>query len=143
MTKFESLLDSIERDDIFYIETNSDRQLAKSQRDGDDCAIFFNECAFETSAERFIALGHEKAHCDSGMFYNVNTPLMTVGYCERRAWYRTMLDQLPFDLLMEAFGACKTMDGVSLYDLADYLDMTPNFVKHTIENYIRAGKELL
>jgi len=143
MTRLETLLDSIEQSDIFYVETESDRQPAKSQRDENDYAIFFNEYAFETSSERFVALAHEKGHCDSGAFYNIHTPLITREFCERRAWRHAILDHLPFDKLMDAFEACKTADGVTVFDLSEYLDLSEDFIIQAIEDYIRMGKQIL
>lgn len=142
MTNFETLVDNIEHEDIMYIERKSDKQPAKSMRmDGDD-AIFFDESAFKTEEERFVALAHEKGHCDSGAFYTFHAPLITKGFCERRAWRRAILEQLPFDKLMEAFEACKTVDGVSVYDLAEHLGVTSDFVNRAINEYICLGKKL-
>lgn len=143
MTEFEILTSIIDSSDLLFFPINSDKMPAHSLRMEGDCAIFFNESAFDTDAERFIALAHEKAHCDTGMFYSIHTPLMTRGKCERRAWRRTILDQLPFDRLMDAFEACRTEGGVTVYELAEYLGLPPAFVLLAAEEYLCMGKELL
>jgi len=143
MTKYEKLVDALENSDIFCLTTESTEIPAQSMHIDKDYAIFFNEAAFETEADRFEALSHEKGHCDTGAFYKLCTPLLTKGYCERRAWRRTILDNLPFDELMEAFDACRTYEGVTICDLADYLDLSPNFINRAIEEYIRMGKQIL
>jgi len=50
---------------------------------------------------------------------------------------------LPFDELMEAFEACKTIDGVTIYDLSEYLEIPPNFIIRAIDTYVRLGKQIL
>lgn len=115
----------INNSDILYFTTASDKLPAQSRRIEDDYAIFFNETFFDTESERYIALAHEKGHCDSGALYNIDTSLMTRRWCERRAWRWTILNQLPLDELMGAFEACRTSEGVSIHDLADYLDIEP------------------
>ena len=142
MTKYESLLDIIDQSDIVYIETDSENQPAKAMRNEDGCAIFFNEQEFKTTATRLIALAHEKGHCDSRAFYSIHTPLITREICERRAWRRAILDQLPFDKLMEAFEACKTADRVTVFDLSEYLDLPEDFIIRAIEDYMQMGKQI-
>lgn len=144
MTRYEEILADIEQDDdIMFFETKSKKQPAKSMRMGQDCAIFFNESAFETDADRFTGLVHEDGHCISGAFYGVNTPFETKERCEQRAWRRGIQKYLPFDDLMDAFEACKTVDGVILDDLAKYLSMPTDFVTRAIELYGQLGKMIL
>jgi len=143
MTIYEELLDDIDSSDIKLVYDKSTQIPAVSFSNANGDYIFLNEYSFETNAERFVALAHEKGHCDSGAFYNIHTPLITREICEHRAWRRAILDQLPFDKLMEAFEICKTEDGISIYDLANYLDMPPDFIKMAIEQYIKLGKQIL
>ena len=143
MTNFENLRECIERENIIYLDGKEDNIPAMSMRMEQECAIFFNVSGFATEAERFVALSHEKGHCDSGAFYNIHTPLETRGRCEYQAWKFAVLKQLPFDKLMDAFDACRTVDGVTVYDLAEYLSVTPEFVIKAIELYVSAGKQIL
>jgi len=142
MMRYEKLLDEIEQGNTFLVQTKSDRQPAKSMRMGRDCAIFFDESAFETNAERFVALAHEKGHCDSGIFYNIHTPLQTRGRCEYLAWKWAVIEYLPFDKLIEAVHACKTAEGVSAHELAEYLEITADFLALAIDTYICLGKQI-
>lgn len=143
MDRYERLLCEVGAGDIIFVETDSDILPANTLRIGGDYAIFFNEIAFETRSLRFLALAHEKAHCDTGALYSVYTPLMTRGRCEQRAWRRTVIDRLPPDMLMDAFEACKTFEGVTLYDLSEYLDMPEEFIKYAIDLYATLGKKIL
>ncbi|MGL5511611.1 MAG: hypothetical protein ACRDBM_00020 [Sporomusa sp.] len=140
MTKYEKLLDEIgQSDDIIFLDTMSETTPAQSMRIENDSGIFFNETAFDTTAERFVALAHEKGHCDTASFYSVGTPPMTKEWCEGRAWRRTILDQLPYEKLLAAFDKCKSDDGVNLYEVAERLDVTQEFVEKAIDLCKRMG----
>ena len=76
MTKYEELVDRVCESEILYISTNSSRIPAQVIRTDREYGILFNEAAFETTAERHVALAHEKAHCDTGTLYSEHTPLI-------------------------------------------------------------------
>lgn len=141
MTKLEALVDAIEQDDILYIEMESGTLPAKAIRINEEEAIIINQEAFTTDAERFGALAHEKGHCDTGAFYTEYAPLITRGQCERRAWRSAILEQLPFGELLQAFNACKTFDGISVYDVAEYLDLPQEFIERAVIEYLRLGED--
>lgn len=143
MTKHEKVLDGIRQSDILYVETRAEKIPAQSIKMEGECAIFFDEKAFETDAERAVALAHEKGHCDSGAFYTIHTPFETRGRCEHRAWKHAIVDLVPLDELMDAFEACRTAEGVTTYDLADYLGVTDDFVVRAVEQYVRWGELIL
>jgi len=140
MTKYEWLQDRVARSPVLFVPVQSERIPAQSMRMDGECAIFFDESAFETDAERAVALSHEKGHCDAGAFYTLLAPFETRGRCEQRAWRRSVFELTPFDELMKAFGACATADGVTAHDLAEYLDTTADFVLRAIEIYVRLGE---
>ena len=143
MTKYERLLDDIELSGIYYVRTNGSKSSTQSMESDGECAIFIEEGAFETDADRTVASAHEKGHCDSGAFYTVHTPFETRGRCERRAWKRAIAELIPFDELMDAVDACRTVDGVTVYDLAEHLSVTPEFVTQAVEQYVIWGKMIL
>ena len=142
MTRFEKLLAEIEQSDIFYIENKDGKLASYAERIERDCCIFFKESAFETGAERYEALAHEKAHCDSGAFYTVLTPMMTVGWLEQRAWKRMIADRLPIESIAKAYRACKTTEGVHFHEMAECLGITEGFLKRAIEIYIQVGENI-
>ena len=142
MTKFEKLMDCVVNSDISYLKTAYKPLPAQSVRVKGSSAIVFNEEAFETDAEKYVALAHEKAHCDGNIFYTTNSPLLTRGYCERHAWRRTILDVLPFDRLMTAVETCKGADGLTLHDLSECLDLPCDFVEFALQEYICMGESL-
>ena len=140
MTKYERLQDDIENSETIYVERESDIAPAIAIKYGGNYGIFFDESAYETTAERRIALAHEKAHCDTGAVYSVSSPEMTWRVCEARAWRRTIQDVMPFDELVEVFERCVYADGLDVYELAEKLDVTPEFAKRAIEHYHKRGK---
>lgn len=143
MTKYEKLQDSIELSDVCYVQTDKARIPVQSIHTKEGCAIFFDEKAFSSDAERTVALAHEKGHCDSGAFYTINTPNETRGRCEKRAWKRAVMELIPFDELIDAFNACRTADGVSVHDLAEHFEVTTDFIIRAVEQYLRMGKQIL
>lgn len=143
MTKLETLIDALDQSDILYIETASELQPAKVMRQDGCYAIFFDETRFASDPDRFVALAHEKGHCEAGAVYTLLSPMETRGRCEAAAWRRAVLNELPFDRLMQAFESCKTADGVALHDLADALDVTPEFILRAIGLYTCLGKQIL
>jgi len=138
--KYERLLEAVENSRIIFTETDSAGIPANTIRIGKDYGIFFNESAYETTAERRVALAHEKAHCDTGAMCSVHTPLQTYEICEAKAWKRTILDALPFDEMSGEFEKCVYADGLDIYEIADRLDVTPEFAKMAIEHYHERGE---
>jgi hypothetical protein len=136
MTKYEELMDCVYESEMLYMKTDSERIPAQAVRVGDDYGIFFNEAAFNTTAERRIALAHEKAHCDTGALYCVTAPLFNKARYENRAWKRTIHDVTPFDYeFKREFERCIYADGLDIYELADRLDVTVEFTQRAIEFY--------
>ena len=141
MTKFECLLEDIVDSDTYLLPIQS--KNAHTICIEKEYAIFFGEQAYATNAERYVVLAHENSHVKTGMVYSDITPLVTREYCEHKAWNRTVMDILPFDELENAFYACKTSNGVSVYDLAEYLDMTVDFILYAIQLYLRKAKRIV
>jgi len=142
MTKYEKLMNEVHESDVMYVETESEKIPAQAFRIEDDFCIFFNESAFETDAERLVALDHEKSHCDTGTLYSADAPRVTKMRCEAKAWKRTIENLLPFnDEFVEAFNSCKFIDGFDIYEFAEKLDVTPNLAIRAIEyHYYAKGK---
>ena len=142
MTKYEKLLDCVCESEIAYMTTASETIVSQSIRIEGDYGIFFNESAFDTTAERRVALAHEKAHCDTGAMYSVYAPLITKAQCENRAWKRTIHDIIPLDdELKRVFERCIYADGLDIYELAEKLEVTPEFATRAIEYYHENGYE--
>jgi hypothetical protein len=141
MTKYEELVSEVAESEIDYFDTDSESVTSQCIRIRDKYAIFFNESAFDTTAERRVALAHEKAHCDTGALYSVFAPLFQIERYEKRAWKRTINDVIPFDeKFTREFERCIYADGLDIYELADRLDVTVEFAKRAIEYYHENGE---
>jgi len=143
MTRYEKLLDRVHESGIRFERTKDALLPAVSMPMHEHGAIFFDEKGFESDAERLVALAHDKGHCDAGAFYTLSTPYETKGRCEQKAWKRAVAELIPFDVLMDAFDACRTAEGVSVHDLAEHLGVTPDFVVRAVEQYERWGNQIL
>ena len=131
MTKFEELLSEIEESEIFYIDSDSQKNPAKTIKFDDDYAIVINASAFPTQAERLVALAHEKGHCDTGAVYSNATPLITRGMCELRANKKATYRLIPLDELIEA---CLSPWN-DVWDLAERFEVTEDFMHYALELY--------
>ena len=131
MTKFEELLSEIEESEIFYIDSTSQKNPAKTIKLDDDYAIIINAAAFTTQAERLVALAHEKGHCDTGAVYNSATPLITRGMCELRANKKATYNLIPLD---ELIAACRNPWN-DVWDLAEHFEVTEDFMRYAMELY--------
>ena len=135
MTNYEILLDDIEQKGILYIQTRSSKQPAMTMRDDGEYAIFFDEAAFETTAKRYVALLHEDCHCETGVIYNINTPLATIRKYERRTWRHAVLTRLPFAELYYAL-----QEGITeRWELAEHFEVTEEFIDMALDVYRRQG----
>lgn len=132
MTNFESLLIKIENsDDMVYVESTSTKNPAKTIRDDKLYGIFLNERAYNSDAERFVALAHEKGHCDTGAVYTTLTPLITKEQCETKAWRSSVYEHITLNALIDAFE-----DGcTNVYELANHFGFTEDFMRHALELY--------
>ena len=139
LTLCETLQEDISNKGIFFVDTDSETSPAMSMRIKEYCAVFMNETVFSTSAEKAVVLAHELGHCETGAFYNPYTPLETKGRCEAKANRYAVRALVPLDELSRAMDACKTIDGVSLCDVAEYLQITESFLKTAIETYLQIG----
>ena len=131
MTRYEKLQSEIADSDIVCEYTTSYRLSAFAVRVDGDYGIFFNEGAYRTTAERYVALGHEKAHCDTGALYSEHTPLITRERCEYRANKKSVYALVPLDELIDAIETPWN----SVYDLAERFSVTDKFMRKALNIY--------
>lgn len=141
MTQYEKMIDLVHRSDVLYIETSSEACPAVSICHQGECAIFFNEKAFATDAEKHVALAHEKGHCDTGAFYRVNSSYDTKSRCEYRASKSAVFDILPISTLLPALEKCIVAGSDVLTELSEQFSVTPHFVEFALALYRQ--KEML
>ena len=140
MTRYEKLLNSIVcESEIEYVPSDSISKPSLAISMDNQYGILFNESYFDTTAERRIALAHEKAHCDTGTLYPVYALKYERERCEAKAWRRTIHDVIPFDLLKDRMVDCVYADGLDTYELAEKLDVPHDFIMKAIEHYCNLG----
>lgn len=82
----------------------------------------------QTTAEEATAAAHELAHCDTGSFYNVYSPIDSRRKNENRADRYAILRYIPEEELLSA-----VRSGLQeLWQLADYFGFTEDFIKKAI-----------
>lgn len=99
--------------------------------DADQCAIVIDPlrvCSIRDEAEK---LAHELGHCETGGFYPEYAPLDERQRQEVRADRWSIKHVLPFERLREAVWAGRD----TLYDLAEYFDLSESFVQKAIDYY--------
>ncbi|GHU88150.1 hypothetical protein FACS1894202_03760 [Clostridia bacterium] len=94
-----------------------------------------NERAFETVAERRVALAHEFGHCRTGAFCTERNYTINYGRAENRAWTSTVFNELPVDDLWDAVQRA----GGNLFEAAEELNFTQEFVERAIGVYRLKG----
>ena len=140
MTRYERLIDEIDNSDIELLETDSLVVPAHSVCVDGECCIAFNESAFVTTAERHVALAHEKAHCETGSFYTFNSPLLTYEVNEAKAWRKTIGDAMTFKELSAELPKHIYADGLDIYDLAEHFNLPAEFMKKVLDHHCQEGE---
>ena len=139
LTNCERVIEEIVQDDILLVPVNSYEQPAKSLRINGEHLIFFNERAYETEGERYLALSHEKEHCDYDVFYTECTPLALCAWNERKIRQRVIQRCLPPRRIKKAIQACMSDGCAELCDLSEWLSLPEYFVKDAIDYYTAIG----
>ena len=99
-------------------------------------SIFIDNSQHETSDERFYSLAHEYSHCQTGTTHRLQCTLFTKGYCENAANKYLVHKYVPFPDLDEA----ARNGNYEIYDIAEYLNLPPQFIAIAIDVYKREGK---
>ena len=95
------------------------------------CYIGIDPFEIETTAQERVHLAHEIGHCETLAFYNAYSPLEIRGKHEKRADRWAALKLVPVRELTDAL-----MRGIKeIWDLAEYFDVTEEFILKAIEIY--------
>ncbi|MHB1152843.1 MAG: ImmA/IrrE family metallo-endopeptidase [Eubacteriales bacterium] len=96
-----------------------------------DFAIAVNTRHITTAASEKAALAHELGHCATDSFYNINTPVLTRGKCERRADEWSIKKLVPKNELKKAIREGNT----ETWQLADCFEVEERFMIRALEYY--------
>ncbi|MDD2954938.1 MAG: ImmA/IrrE family metallo-endopeptidase [Oscillospiraceae bacterium] len=101
--------------------------------------IAVNEALLPREPEKKVAIAHELGHCETGSFYNLSNPLDLRRQHECRADRWAMRRLVPKEELERA-----VQNGIrEVWDLAEYFDVTDEFMVKTISYYRQLDLERL
>ncbi len=87
-----------------------------------------------SGAEERVCLAHELGHCETMSFYNLYAPLDVRGKHEKRADRWAILHLVP----KAAYRRALRQGYTEIYSLAEYFDVTPEFMQKAVEYYTTA-----
>ena len=85
----------------------------------------------ETTAQERVHLAHELGHCETGSFYNVYSSLDVREKQEKRADLWAVSRLVPADEFINVL----TSGLVEIWELAEYFNVTEEFIHKAIEIY--------
>lgn len=86
--------------------------------------------------EVLVCFAHEIGHHKRGALYQIEAPCFTRGQCEYKADKWAVHSLIPLRALLSAFRkGCTTV-----WELAEYFDVTEDFIRRTVEIYKQEGK---
>lgn len=98
---------------------------------GGKCSIAIDPFSISSTAEETVHLAHELGHCKTGSFYNRFSNYDIRAKAEHRADKWAIKKLIPLDELKEAF----SRGIVEPWDLAEYFDVTEQFIAKAVEFY--------
>ena len=102
---------------------------AFSMQNGNRCVVALHRKT--TAAEERVFLAHELGHCETLSFYDLEAPLTVREKCERKADRWAIAHLVPKRDYLAALRAGYT----ELWRLADYFEVTPEFMEKAVEYY--------
>jgi Zn-dependent peptidase ImmA (M78 family) len=100
----------------------------------DNFAVAINTNLSGIASAEKVELAHELGHCATDSFYNVHTPVLTRGKCERRADEWAIKKLVPKNELKTAIKEGNTEP----WQLADYFGVDERFIIRAMEYYKKA-----
>ena len=126
--------DEIERNNIEVYLGSMPAAKSASANIGDDYYIALDEQSLESTAEARCRLAHEAGHCITGSFYNLYAPLDRRSKHERRADKWAVKKLIP-----KAELEAQLRQGLEPYELAEYFNVTEEFIHKALEFYFECG----
>lgn len=96
-----------------------------------DCYIAIDPIQLLSEIDEKMKLAHELGHCETGAFYDRNSPLSNRGQCECKAETWAIKKLIPKDELSNAVN-CGYRE---LWELAEYFDVPEKFMRKAIDYY--------
>lgn len=107
-----------------------------STYDEDGDFILMDYSLIQDGGQERVHMAHELGHCITGSFYNVYTPYDVRAKHEYRADKWAVHELIPFEIFQRAIKAGNT----EIWQLAEYFDVTEDFIRRTEYVYQCEGK---
>lgn len=132
----ESLYDLAERDHIEIFDADCPECLSMSLMTEDgSCYIGIDDRTVGSEKEKLVRVAHELGHCETGSFYTQHSGFDLISRHEYRADKWAVQRLIPYDELVKA---CKS--GLNeIWEIAEYFDVTEDFVRRAREIYQNMG----
>lgn len=95
------------------------------------CYIGIDPLRIDTTAQERVHLAHELGHCETGSFYNVYSSLDIREKQEKRADCWAVSRLVPEEDFINVLAAGM----VEIWELAEYFDVTEDFIRKAVEIY--------
>ena len=119
---------------VFHPRIGQFKSLIIQNQTSADILLDF-KCIRSTIEEK-ECLAHEVGHFSTGAYYKPNTNFETKERCEYRANRWAVMNCIPFNELINALH-----NGITkVWELAEYFNVTEDFIRLAIDIYIRQGK---
>ena len=113
--------------DVIWMPLRVDQSMAVQIEDG-SCIIGMDPWKLKTVADEVTSLGHELGHCKTGSFYDPSAKFDLKKKHENRADRWAIKRLVP----LNDFDTAIATGHVELWDLADYFNVTEDFMKKAV-----------
>ena len=138
MTNLDDLLCTAEQENIFVVDMQIKRNDVPAMSvcdDEGDCIIAIDSRKIKNNSDCKVKTAHELGHCIKGAFYNRYSNLDIISKHEYQADKWAVQRLMPSDEFLSAIrNGC-----VEIWELAEYFDVTEDFVRRACEIYRAMG----
>lgn len=121
---------------VVDVRISNDSVGAMSVCDDDgDCIIAIDSSKVKSVSDINVKFAHELGHCKTGSFYNKHSPFDVISKHEYHADKWAVQKLVPYN---DFISACKR-GCTEVWELADYFDVTEDFIRRAYEIYSNMG----
>ena len=131
MNSLEKIYDILKKEKVVFIEHDLDFTDALVVETNGKYAIVKDSTKFNTSADELVAIAHEAGHIFTGSLHTISSTDL-IGKHEKAANRWAIKRLLPYSNMKQALenGYC------TKYELAEYFDVTEDFVQMAYDYYV-------
>jgi Zn-dependent peptidase ImmA (M78 family) len=147
VTKLESIYEEAFNDGIAVNDFHfSETKKAACMMYRDYKTIALDREMLDNPSEELSIIAEEYGHYVTGALYMLsatyNTRIEQINRlnCEGKAKRWAAQKLIPWDVLKDALNQFVYADGLSIYELAEYFDVTAEYMREALELYMKMGK---